>query len=135
MDLDALFSGYRRALAGGDVDGGVEYYGLPCLTLSDDFASVLTSPDDVRADLEQARQEFVELGMTDVVYDLQAVEQITDRIALVRLRWEVLGADGAPLLRLRYEYTVRDDDAADSPRIYSMVSLGEADEQGATSGS
>jgi hypothetical protein len=135
MDLDALFGGYRRALASGDVDEGVEYYGLPCLTLSDDYASVLTSPDDVRADLEQAAQEFADLGMTDVVYDLQTVEQITERIALVRLRWEVLGADGAPLLRLRYEYTVRDDDASDSPRIYAMVSLGDAEEQEATTGS
>jgi hypothetical protein len=135
MELDALFGGYRRALASGDVDAGVEYYGLPCLTLSDDFASVLTSSDDVRENLQQAAEEFAEMGMTDLVYDLQTVEQITDRIALVRLRWEVLGANGAPLLRLRYEYTVRDDDAADAPRIYAMVSLGDAEEQEATSGS
>jgi hypothetical protein len=135
MELDALFGGYRRALVSGDVDKAAEYYGLPCLTLSDDFASVLTSPDDARADIEQAAQEFADLGMTDLAYDLQAVEQITDRIARVRLRWEVLGADGAPLLRLRYEYTLRDDDATDAPRIYAMVSLGEADEQGATTGS
>jgi hypothetical protein len=135
MDLDALLGGYRQALASGDADGAAEYYGLPCATLSDDFASVLISPDDVRDELEQAAQEFAGLGMTDLAYDLQAVEQLTDRIARVRVRWDVLGADGAPVLRLPYEYTVRDDDDADAPRIYAMVLLGDPQQEGATTGS
>jgi hypothetical protein len=135
MDLDALFGGYRRALAGGDAESGAEYYGLPCLTLSDDFASVLISPDDVRDDLEQAAQEFTSLGMQDLAFDLQSVEQLTARVARVRLRWDVLGADGAPVLRQQYEYLVRDDDASDAPRIYAVVSLGEVQDQSATTGS
>ncbi len=132
MDLDRLFAGYGRALAAGDVDGVVEYYGTPCLALTDDFVTALITPDDLRADLEQATQGYTQLGMADVRYDLLGVDQITEKIARVRVRWEVLDADGAPLLRIRYEYTVRDD--ADAPRIYVVLSVDETDRQAALTG-
>jgi hypothetical protein len=123
VDLEKLLDGYGRALATGDIEELVESYGFPCTTLTDDFVTTFTDADDLRSELQDAYESYVQLGMTDVRYDLLADERLTEKITRVRVRWLFLGADGAEVLRLHYEYTLRGE--ADPQRIHLIVAVNE----------
>jgi hypothetical protein len=124
MDIEKLLGDYGRALAAGDVEALVECYGFPCTALSDDFVTTYSDADELRVELEEANEYYASLGASDVRYELLVDERISERITRVRVRWLFLGADGAELLRLHYEYTLRGE--SDPQQIHVVLSIDES---------
>ena len=126
MDLEQLFSDYGAAIADGDPNRTAGFYGFPVTTITDDFVGFLDSPAALRWTLAQARESYRQWGVTATTHELLAVEQVSEKIARVRVRWRYVGPDGAPLIEPTYEYVIHEDSTG--PRIHVVVSVGEQPE-------
>ncbi len=124
MDHEKFWTDYGRALVERDVETTVAHYGFPCMALSDDFVGTLAGPDELRAALTQASGYYAQFGMTDVRPEILGIDEVSEKLTRVRLRWHFSGADGEPLVSTNHEYTLRADD--DRPRIYLTVAIDEA---------
>jgi hypothetical protein len=122
MDLERLFSNYGAALAAGDTNRTAGFYGFPVTMLTDHFVGSLDTPGALHSALAQARETYLQWGITGTTHELLAVESVSDKIARVRVHWRYLGPDGVPLLEPTYEYLIRADGAG--PRIHVVVSAG-----------
>jgi hypothetical protein len=133
MDLDELFTGYGRALVTGDVPATVGYYGFPAMVITDDFVGTVPGPEELRAALEQANEFYARFGVARVRHHVETVDEVTDKLTRVRLRWEFLDADGEFVVDSSYEYTLRE--TADGPRFHIALSIDEAQKLAALQGS
>jgi limonene-1,2-epoxide hydrolase len=133
MDHEEFWTAYGKALVDHDVETTVAHYGFPCMAMSDDFVGTLAGPDELRAALEQAHGYYARFGMTGVRPEIVGVDEISEKLTRVRLRWHFTGPDGAPLVVTNHEYTVRAD--ADRPRIHLTVAIDEAQKLAALQGS
>jgi hypothetical protein len=121
--LDDLFAAYGKGLAALDPGRIVPFYGYPCLMLTDTFVGALSSADELTAALSQANDFYRQFGVNDVRHDIVAVDDVTDRIARVRLRW-TFARSGATLLSSEHEYVLRADEKGE-PRVHVVVSIDE----------
>jgi hypothetical protein len=124
MDHTQFWTAYGKALVDGDIETTVGFYGFPCMAMTDDFVGTLAEPDELRAALGQAVGYYAQFGMTGVRPEIVGVDEISEKLTRVRLRWHFTGADGQPLVTTNHEYTWRATD--DGPRIHLTVAIDEA---------
>ncbi|MCO1659236.1 hypothetical protein [Pseudonocardia humida] len=125
MDHEEFWTAYGRALVEGDVETTVARYGFPCMAMADDFVGTLAEPDELRAALGQAAGYYAQFGAADVRPEILGVDEISDKLTRVRLRWHYFRADGVELVATNHEYTWRATD--EGPKIHLTVAIDEAE--------
>jgi hypothetical protein len=115
---EKLFAAYADGLRRLDPSAVVPFYGYPCTMVTDSFVGALTSADELTAALTQANEVYATFDVTEVRPEIVAVEELTEQLTRVRLRWHFLGAAG-PLYDSEYEYLFR------AGLIHVVVSLDE----------
>ncbi len=125
VDQHEFWTTYGRALVEGDVETTVSRYGFPCMAMADEFVGTLAGPDELRAALGQAAGYYAQFGAAEVRPEVLGVDEISDKLTRVRLRWHFLRADGVELVATNHEYTWRATD--DGPKIHLTVAIDEAE--------
>jgi hypothetical protein len=131
-DHEEFWTAYGKALVDGDVETTVAHYGFPCMAMADDFVGALAGPDELRAALARASGYYAQIGAVAVRPEILGVDEISEKLTRVRLRWHYHGADGQLLVTTDHEYTWRA--TPQGPRIHLTVAIDEAQKLAALAG-
>jgi hypothetical protein len=123
--LAAFFATYADALRDFDAEAIARLWGLPGMIVTDEFAGALESRADMAAGLASSFPLYKLLGLASAVPELRTANDLTDRIALVGVRWSYRDEAGEEIVTTDYEYLVRDD--ADGLHVYVAVGIDEAE--------
>ena len=107
--LDAL----GVALTSGDTPSLIEMWDTPAFVLSDDLDQAITDPDELRNMFAGAREQYNARGVTGTRAEIVRLDEITDRIVSVRVRWPWLNEDGEEIGAEVSTYTLRRDEDGD----------------------
>ena len=123
--LADFFDRYAETLRDFDAEATAQFWGLPGMIVTDDFAGALESRADMAAGLASAHPLYKLLGLASASPELRSVNGLTDRIVTVRVRWSYLDEAGDVIVTTDYEYLLRDD--ADGLHVYLAVGIDEAE--------
>ena len=123
--LADFFHRYAETLRDFDAEATARLWGLPGMIVTDDFAGALESRADMAAGLASAHPLYKLLGLASAVPELRTVNDLTDRIAMVQVRWSYRDETGTEIVTTDYEYLLRDD--ADGLHVYLAVGIDEAE--------
>jgi len=109
--VQAFLDRLARALTSGDGETLAFLWQTPSYVLGDHDLRVVATPDDVRAFFGAAKDQYNARGITGTRADVQALDWLTERIAVVRVRWPYLDARGEEVGEETSTYTLRRDDS------------------------
>jgi hypothetical protein len=109
-EIDDYLARYAAALTDFDSRAGASLWATPGMILDDRFAGVLDDRDAMAQALEQSYPLYRELGLASVGHECLNVDQLTDAIRLVHVRWHFYDANGNELTDSTAYYVVRRDD-------------------------
>ena len=98
----ALTSGNGKAAAG--------LWAIPAVMINDDAVHTVMDRSELERIFSDARRHYTERGIIDTHGEIQRVEWLTDRIALVDVRWPQFNSKGNESGEEWSTYTLRRDD-------------------------
>jgi hypothetical protein len=101
---------FARALTAGDGKTIARMWETPAFVLGDQEAIGVTSAAELEKFFGGARDQYNARGITDTRAEIQKLSWLTDRLALVEVRWPYLDARGQELGEERSNYVLRLDD-------------------------
>jgi len=91
-NIQAFLDQFAMALTKGDARTVATMWQTPALVIGDADEHVVQSRDQVEQFFGGARQQYNARGISDTRADIQRLDWLTDRIALVEVRWPHLDA-------------------------------------------
>jgi len=104
--LDEMAEGLTR----GDAAAVAKLWEAPAFVLGDDEVHAVASQEAVRQFFAGARDQYNQMGVTDTHAEIQMLDWLTDRIALVEVRWPWLDGRGREIGGETSTYVLRRDD-------------------------
>jgi hypothetical protein len=111
------------SLTSGDVETLAHLWETPVFVLDDDGAEVLDSLQDMKNFFAAAKASYHKRGIVATSADIMQIEWLTQRIAIVDVRWPHLDASGHERSAECATYTLRFDDS-NTLRLRSVVLRG-----------
>jgi hypothetical protein len=108
--VQALLDAFGRALTAGDGRAITELWATPSFVLGDTMARTIEMREEIEEFFGSAKDQYAAMGITDTRAEITRLEWLTDRIALVDVRWPYLDAQGEEHGEERSTYTVRRGD-------------------------
>ncbi|MEU4363502.1 hypothetical protein [Promicromonospora sp. NPDC023987] len=108
-EIDYYLTRYAATLTAFDSKAAADLWTTPGMILDDRFAGVVEDRATMAQGLEQSYPLYRELGLASVSHECLKVEDLTDAIKLVQVRWLFLDADGNQLTDSNAYYIVRRD--------------------------
>ena len=105
--LRSLLARLARALTSGDGEAAAEIWATPALVLGDDLALTVGSGGVIRDVFGSAKAQYDARGITDTRPDILRLDWITQRLAIVEVRWPYLAADGEEIGEETSTYVIR----------------------------
>jgi ketosteroid isomerase-like protein len=105
--IRALLARLARALTSGDGRAAAEMWATPALVLGDDLALTVSSTSDLQDVFGGAKAMYNARGITDTRPDILRLDWITDRLAIVEVRWPYLASDGDEVGEETSTYVIR----------------------------
>lgn len=99
-----------KALTSGDGKAAAGLWSLPALVLGDQFVQSVDSTEQLEKLFGGAKEQYNAKGVTSTRGEIQRLEWLTDRIALVSVRWPWLDQDGTEHGDESSTYVLRKDD-------------------------
>jgi hypothetical protein len=118
-----LLDRFARALTSGDGRGAASLWETPAFVLGDEIVMPVASPEEVERFFGGAREQYNSRGITDTRGEIQRLDWVSDRIAIVDVRWPYLGATGKEVGAESSTYVLRKDDTG-ALRIRAVVMRG-----------
>jgi ketosteroid isomerase-like protein len=113
QEIDAFLERYRQALLSGDLDAIAGCYVAPGLVLAEDASLPVPDEDAVKAAFTGAASRYQEAGIVDSKPSVISLTGLTESLASVAVRWDVMNEAGEVAIQERYVYIVRADDTGD----------------------
>jgi hypothetical protein len=123
-----LLAGLAHALTSGDGSAAAATWATPALVLCDDVALTVNSSSDLQEVFGGAKAQYNARGITDTRADILRVDWLTNRLAIVEVRWPYLTADGREVGEETSTYVIRREPDG-RLAIRASVMHGEADDQ------
>lgn len=121
LGVQAYLDRFARAITAGDGEAIAELWETPAFVLGADMAKAVSDKDEVAAFFGGAREQYNALGVVDTKADIVRLDEISDRIVMVRVRWPYLDAEGREVGAEASTYTlVRMDDGEWKLRVAVM---------------
>jgi hypothetical protein len=114
-----------RALTAGDGRAAAALWEIPALVVGDTMTKVVSSREEMEAFFGGAKQQYNTRGVSDTRPDIVRLRWVTDRMAIVEVRWPYLDERGNEVGEEASTYTIRRDDAGDL-KLVAAVMHGEA---------
>jgi hypothetical protein len=103
----ALLARLARALTSGDGKAAAAMWATPALVLGDDMALTVSSSADLQEVFGGAKAQYNARGITDTRPDILRLDWVTNRLAIVEVRWPYLAADGDEVGEETSTYVIR----------------------------
>ena len=108
-----FFDRFARAVTSGDGRRIAEMWAVPALVVGDSMVQAVGSREAVELFFGGAKDEYNARGITDTRAELQRVEWLTRRLAVVDVRWPYLDASGVERGEESSTYVLRRDDSGE----------------------
>jgi hypothetical protein len=109
-EIDDYLARYAATLTGFDAKAVASLWATPGMILDDRFAGVLEDRDVMAQSLERTCPLYRKLGLASVDHECLTVDELTDVLKLVHVRWHFYDAGGEQLTDSTAYYIVRRDD-------------------------
>ncbi len=106
QSVQDFLDGLAAALTQGDGRAVAEMWETPAFVLGDDMAKVVSDPDEIAAFFGGARQQYQQIGIINTRAEIVRLDEITDRMVMVRVRWPYLDAYGREMGAETSTYTL-----------------------------
>jgi hypothetical protein len=124
-EIDDYLTRYADTLTAFDAKAAADLWATPGMILDDRFAGVLENRETMAQGLEQSYPLYRELGLASVSHECLKIENLTDAITLIQVRWLFRDADGNHLTDSNAYYIVRRD--ADGLRACVCIQVDDAE--------
>ena len=112
-EVSEFLTRYGQALSAGDVGGIADLWNYPAFVLSDDGVRAVENREEVESFFRGAKADYAARGIESTRPDVVRLEWVTDRIAIVDVRWPCLDERGFERGEEWGTYTLRVDDNGD----------------------
>ncbi|MGJ9411931.1 hypothetical protein ACHAAC_04395 [Aeromicrobium sp. CF4.19] len=109
-EVDDYLTRYAATLTAFDAEAAADLWATPGMIIDDSFAGVLDDRESMAQGLEQSYPLYRELGLASVSHECLDIQQLTDAIKLIEVRWLFHDTDGEELTDSNAYYIVRRDD-------------------------
>lgn len=123
FELMDFFDCYCHALTARDLPALVAAWETPAFVLSDLGAHAVGSSEEIKTFFAGAKQQYTARGIVDTRADIVRFEWVSDRIAIVSVRWPLIASSGREIGSEGSTYTLRRDDTG-ALRIRAVVMHG-----------
>jgi hypothetical protein len=106
LGVKEYLDGFARALTAGDGSAIAEMWETPAFVLGADMARVVNTPKEVAQFFGGARDQYREIGITDTRAEIVRLDEITDHLVMVRVRWPYLDSNGREMGAEASTYTL-----------------------------
>jgi hypothetical protein len=106
LGVKAYLDGFAKALTAGDGAAIAQMWETPAFVLGQDMARVVDAPEDVAEFFGGARAQYAEIGIIDTRADIVRIDEITDHLVMVRVRWPYLDNEGREMGAETSTYTL-----------------------------
>lgn len=93
LGVQAFLDSFAEALTAGDGEAIAQMWETPAFVLGEDMVRVVTAAEEVAEFFGGAREQYREIGITDTKAQIVRLDEITDHIVMVRVRWPYLDKD------------------------------------------
>ena len=111
--VQRFFDRFARALTAGDGRSIARMWSVPALVLGDTMVQAVGNYDEVERFFSGAKDQYNAQGITDTRAEVQRIEWLTRRIAVVDVRWPYLDAAGVERGQESSTYVLRRDDSGE----------------------
>lgn len=94
LGVQAFLDAFGKALTSGDNETIANMWETPAFILGTDVARNLTDRADISELFEGARGDYNAMGIVDTKAQIIRLDEITDHMVMVRVRWPYLDAQG-----------------------------------------
>ena len=116
ISLEAFIEAYGKALSAGESEQIADSWELPCLVLSDQGTTMVTTKKELMAFFEKASASYRAQGRTSTIGEIISKENLTKSIVAVDVRWPSFDDHGKAKTVEMSHYLLRIGDD-DKPRI------------------
>lgn len=113
LGVKTYLDGFAKALTAGDDVAIAQMWETPAFVLGQDMARVVNAPEEVADLVGGARAQYAEIGITDTRAEIVRLDEITDQMVMVRVRWPYLDAQGREMGAETSTYTLVRGDSGD----------------------
>jgi hypothetical protein len=106
LGVHDFLNGLAQALREGDETALSEMWDTPGFILGHDMTRVVNGPKDIAEVFSQARAQYREIGITNTRAEIVRLDEITDQIVMVRVRWPYIDAYGQEMGAETSTYTL-----------------------------
>jgi hypothetical protein len=110
-----------NALTAGDLDAVSKCWDIPAILLSDQGSVVINSAAQIRRSFSHAVQWYRSRGLVSTKPEIQKLEQLTEALCAVDVRWPAFDAAGVEKSSERSHYIIKVA-VGDEPRICIALS-------------
>jgi hypothetical protein len=111
--IQRFFDRFARAVTTGDGRSIARMWAVPALVVGDSMVQAVGSLDQVEEFFGGAKEQYNAQGIADTRAELQRVEWLTRRLAVVDVRWPYLDAQGVERGEETSTYVLRRDDSGE----------------------
>ena len=111
--IQRFFDRFARAVTSGDGRSIARMWAVPALVVGDNMVQAVGSLDQVEEFFGGAKEQYNAQGIADTRAELQRVEWLTRRLAVVDVRWPYLDAQGVERGEETSTYVLRRDDSGE----------------------
>lgn len=115
---------FGRALTAGDGAAIAEMWETPAFVLGEGMCRVIDTREDVEQFFGGARDQYNALGIVDTHPQIVRLDDISDRIVMVRVRWPYLDAQDRECGAETSTYTLAREDSGDDWKFRIVVMQG-----------
>jgi hypothetical protein len=113
LGIMAFLQGFAEVLTEGDTDGIAAMWETPAMVIADEFVQGLESKEELANLFAGAREHYNSIGITNTRPEIVRVDEITDRLVVVHVRWPWIDDDGHQMGAENSTYTRGRDSAGD----------------------
>ncbi|MGD9966602.1 MAG: DUF4440 domain-containing protein [Hyphomonadaceae bacterium] len=113
LGIMAFLQGFAEALTEGDIEAISAMWETPAMVIADEFVQGLESSEELANLFAGAREHYNSIGVTNTRPEIVRVDEITDRLVVVRVRWPWIDDDGNEMGAECSTYTLRRDSGGD----------------------
>lgn len=109
QSVGEYFARYAAALTSFDAELAASLWSMPAMITTDEFSGVITSRTEMAAGVAQSYPLYQRLGLASTEFEALEQHDLTELLALVKIRWIFLAADRRVLTDSTSYYLLRDE--------------------------
>jgi hypothetical protein len=126
--VQQFFRDFSQALTDGDIDAIKKCWAIPSYVVGNAMQMVVKSEDEVERFFSGTKEQYNRRGIMEAIPDIESIQWLTEKIALVGVRWPYYNRDGVEIGEESSCYTLKLMPEGDL-KIVCTVMQGSSDEE------